>query len=450
MCPLLTETADGDDDSDLAADRAAAEVIDTMAINIPKQVFPPIFEFASLNFCHSNPKFREASVTSLGVVSEGCFEMLKEKLEHVLHIVLGALKDQEQMVRGAASFALGQFAEHLQPEILSHYENVLPCILNALEDPSDEVKVTCVVAVAIGLYVCYQGFALDFSELREYTHGFFSNMAEILDDAFTQFVVIKVCNFDLYRSVRAVYIGPPGYQYADRLLSGSTVTIDRRQLILVVRLREKRGRRRRRGKEERRREEDLSPRHPRPRADDSSAGRKIEAIYFNCYTVNPYGSQCEVSQKNKGKFLSITYILSSDIPRIAEATLTLLREESSCQQVESDCDADDGDVDHDEVLMDAVSDLLPAFAKAMGSHFEPVFAKLFDPLMKFAILPLVPEVVNISAQVIASPAESEEVKNRIGMAISHLISVYGNQMQPVMAALAPAHANALAAYLSKR
>lgn len=142
MCPLLTEATDGDEDSDLAADRAAAEVIDTMAINIPKHVFPPIFEFASLNFQHNNPKFREASVTALGVISEGCFEFLKNKLEHVLHIVLGALKDQEQMVRGAASFALGQFAEHLQPEILSHYESVLPCILNALEDPSEEVKVT--------------------------------------------------------------------------------------------------------------------------------------------------------------------------------------------------------------------------------------------------------------------------------------------------------------------
>jgi HEAT repeat protein len=54
---------------------------------------------------------------------------------------LGALRDPEQMVRGAASFALGQFAEHLQPEIVSHYGSVLPCILNALEDASDEVKV---------------------------------------------------------------------------------------------------------------------------------------------------------------------------------------------------------------------------------------------------------------------------------------------------------------------
>lgn len=140
MCPLLAESH-GDEDDDLAADRAAAEVIDTMALNLSKHVFPPVFEFSSLSIHSINPKFREASVTALGVISEGCFELMKSKLEPILHMVLGALKDQEEMVRGAASFALGQFAEHLQPEIISHYETVLPCILNALEDVSEEVKV---------------------------------------------------------------------------------------------------------------------------------------------------------------------------------------------------------------------------------------------------------------------------------------------------------------------
>lgn len=139
MCPLLAESSDVDDD--LASDRAAAEVIDTMALNLSKHVFPPVLEFASLSSQSANPKFREASVTSLGVISEGCADHVKSKLEPVLHIVLGALRDPEQMVRGAASFALGQFAEHLQPEIVSLYESVLPCILNALEDSSDEVKV---------------------------------------------------------------------------------------------------------------------------------------------------------------------------------------------------------------------------------------------------------------------------------------------------------------------
>lgn len=151
MCPLLTEAPPEDDDSDLAADRAAAEVIDTMALNLPKHVFPPVFEFSSLSFRHVNPKFREAAVTALGVISEGCSELLKNRLENVLQITLAALTDQEQMVRGAASFALGQFAEYLQPEIISHYESVLPCILNALEDVSDEVKVTFIGNSYIGI-----------------------------------------------------------------------------------------------------------------------------------------------------------------------------------------------------------------------------------------------------------------------------------------------------------
>lgn len=141
MCALLAESSDQEDDDDLAPDRAAAEVIDTLAMTIPKHVFHPVFEFASMHSQSPNLKYREASVTALGVISEGCFDLMKNKLDPVLTMVLGALRDPEQMVRGAASFALGQFAEHLQPEILSHYQSVLPCVLNAIEDTSEEVKV---------------------------------------------------------------------------------------------------------------------------------------------------------------------------------------------------------------------------------------------------------------------------------------------------------------------
>jgi hypothetical protein len=71
--------------------------------------------------------------------------------------------------------------------------------------------------------------------------------------------------------------------------------------------------------------------------------------------------------------------------RLVDATLVLLKEESACQQLEDDSDMEDDDTEHDEVLMDAVSDILPAFAESMGSHFAPIFAKLFEPLMKFAV-----------------------------------------------------------------
>lgn len=73
------------------------------------------------------------------------------------------------------------------------------------------------------------------------------------------------------------------------------------------------------------------------------------------------------------------------MPQLVDATLVLLREESACQQTESDSEIDDDDAEHDEVLMDAVSDLLPSFAKSMGPHFAPIFAKLFEPFMKFAV-----------------------------------------------------------------
>lgn len=286
------------------------------------------------------------------------------------------------------------------------------------------------------------------------------------------------------------------------------------------------------------------------------------------------------------------------MPQLVEATLVLLREESACQQIESDSDMDD-DAEHDEVLMDAVSDLIPAFAKSMGSHFEHIFAKLYEPFMKFArasrppqdrtmvvaclaevaqdmgapisayvdrvmplvlkelasseatnrrnaafcvgelcknggeptlkyygdvlrglyplfgesepddavrdnaagavarmimvhpesiplnqvlpvflkvlplkedheesravyscvcnlvissnpqILPLVPELVNLFAQVAVSPVETSEVKAIVGATFSHLLSLYGQQMQPILSNLPPAHANALAAISPK-
>lgn len=79
------------------------------------------------------------------------------------------------------------------------------------------------------------------------------------------------------------------------------------------------------------------------------------------------------------------FTLLSDLSQLVDATSLLLQEKSSCQQIESDSEIDDVDSAHDEVLMDAVSDLLPAFAKSMGAQFAPIFAQLFEPLMKFAV-----------------------------------------------------------------
>ncbi|KAK6911106.1 Importin-beta, N-terminal domain [Dillenia turbinata] len=725
MCPLLAESSNGDQDDDLAPDRAAAEVIDTMALNLSKQVFTPVFEFASLSNRNANPKFREASVTALGVISEGCLELMKDKLEPVLQIVLEALRDPEQMVRGAASFALGQFAEHLQPEIISHYESVLPCILNSLGDASDEVKEklyyalaafcenmgeeilpfidplmgkllaalqnsprnlqeTCmsaigsvaaaaeqafvpyaervlelmknfmvltddedlrararatelvgIIAMSVGrmrmesilppyIEAAITGFGLEFSELREYTHGFFSNLAEIMDDGFTQYLPHVVplafasCNMD---DGSAVDIddsdGDDNVSGFGGVSSDDEAHDEPRVRNISIRtgvLDEKAAATQALGLFALHTKSSFAPylveslkilvRHSGYFHEDVRLQAIIDSV-MNIYikTMTEDDDKEVVAQacmsvadiiKDFGHMAVQPYM-----PQIVEATLVLLREESACQQIESDSDMDENDVGHDEVLMDAVSDLLPALAKSMGPQFAPIFSNLFEPLIKFArssrppqdrtmvvaclaevaqdmgspisgyidtvmpfvlkelasseatnrrnaafcvgelcknggdsslkyygdvlrglyplfgdsepddavrdnaagaisrmimvhpeaiplnqvlpvflkvlplkedreesmavyscvcnlilssnpqILSLVPQLVNLFAQVVVSPDETTEVKAQVGRAFSHLISLYGQQMQPILSNLSPAQANALAAFASK-
>ncbi|KAL2904211.1 putative importin subunit beta-4 [Bienertia sinuspersici] len=751
ICPMLAESSDRDDDEDLAPDRAAAEVMDTMSLNLPKQVFPPVFEFASISCQNVDPKFREAAVTALGVVSEGCLDLVKSNMKPVLHIVLGSLRDPEQMVRGAASFALGQFAEYLQPEIISHYESVLPCILNALEDASNEVKEksyyalaafcenmgeeilsfidplmgkllaalqnsprnlqeTCmsaigsvasaaeqaflpyaervlelmknfmvltndedlrsraratelvgIVAMSLGrermepilppyIEAALAGFTLEYSELREYTHGFFSNVAEILDDGFVKYLphvvplAFSSCNLDDGSAVDVDESdgdeqanGFGGVSSDDeahdeprvRNISVRTGVLDEKAAatqalglfalhtrsfyspyleetikILV----------RHSGyfHEDVRLQAIISLKNLliaaqaifQGHADGSAKAKEFLDTVLNIYikTMTEDDDKEVVAQacmaiadviKDTGYSAIEAYM-----PQVVDATLALLNEQSVCQQIESDSDVDEDDIAHDEVLMDAVSDLLPAFAKSMGPHFAPILGKLFSPLMKFAkasrppqdrtmvvatlaevaqnmgpsiasyvdvkllavvplvlkelassdatnrrnaafcvgefcrngsevalkfygeilrglhplfgesepdnavrdnaagavarmimvhpeaipldqvlpvflkalpikedheestavyscvcnlvssshpqILSLVPDLVNLFAQVALSPVETSEVKALIGRAFSHLISIYGNQMQPIVSSLSPAHANALA------
>lgn len=752
MCPLLAESTDRDEDDDLASDRAAAEVIDTMALNLSKFVLPPVFEFASINSQNANPKFREASVTALGVISEGCMEWMKNKLDSVLHIVLGALRDPEQMVRGAAAFALGQFAEHLQPEIISHYESVLPCILNALEDASDEVKEksyyalaafceemgeeilpfldplmvkllnalqnsprnlqeTCmsaigsvasaaeqafipyaervlelmkifmvltsdedlrsraratelvgIVAMSVGrarmepilppyIEAAISGFGLEFSELREYTHGFFSNIAEILEEGFAQYLphivplVFNSCNLD---DGSAVDIddsdgdeninGFGGVSSDDeahdeprvRNISIRTGVLDEKaaatQALGMFALHTKNSyapyldeslkilvKHSTYFHEDVRLQAIIALKHILIAAQAACQGHsegmtKIKEVLdtvMNIYlkTMNDDDDKEVVAHACTSVadiIRDFGYMaLEPYMSKLVESTLLMLREQSVCQQVESDSDDEEDDTEHDEVLMDAVSDILPALAKVMGSSFAPVFAKLFEPLMKFAkasrplqdrtmvvaclaevaqemgppiadyvdvvmplvlkemaspeatnrrnaafcvgelcknggecalkyysdvlrglyplfgesepdnavrdnaagavarmimvhpesiplnqvlpvflkvlplkedheesmavyscicnlvlssnpqILSLVPELVNLFAQVAGSPIETPDVKALIGRAFSHLISLYGHQMQPLLANLSPALANALAAIAPK-
>ncbi|XP_031497827.1 uncharacterized protein LOC116262518 [Nymphaea colorata] len=538
MCPLLAETNHEDEDDDFSADRAAAEVIDTMAMNLPrKHVFPPVFEFASLSFQNANPKLREASVTALGVISEGCFEMMKNRLEPVLEIVLAALKDPEQIVRGAASFALGQFAEYLQPDIVSHYEIVLPCILNSLTDTSDAVQeksyyalaafcenmgeeirpyldplmmrllealqtnsrklqemcmsaigsvaaaaeqafipyaerllelmkffmvltkdedlcsrarateLVGIIAMAVGrakmepilppfIEAAISGFALEFSELREYTHGFFSNIAELLDDGFTQYLphvmplAVASCNLDDGSALDIDETDDEGNENGFISISSDNEDNDEPRVrhisIRTGVLDEKAAATQAIGLFALHTKSSFTPyfdevlkiliKHAGYFHEDVRLQAIISLQHIFTATQAAFPALNSLSAESKHVLdtvmniylrtlkedddkevvaqtcTSIVEIVNSCgyapiecyMPHLVETTLALLREETACQQLDSDSDIDENDVEHDDALMDAVFDILPAFAKCMGPQFESIFSTFYQPLMKFA------------------------------------------------------------------
>lgn len=83
---------------------------------------------------------RAAAMMVCAVLAEGCSEALRKRLPQVLPLLLAALQDPEGDVRGVAAFALGQFSEYLQPEILEHYQEVMPGVFRLLGDPNHDVQ----------------------------------------------------------------------------------------------------------------------------------------------------------------------------------------------------------------------------------------------------------------------------------------------------------------------
>lgn len=68
---------------------------------------------------------------------------------------------------------------------------------------------------------------------------------------------------------------------------------------------------------------------------------------------------------------------------VNELLVNFLQEKGECQRFAEGDEDDQEELDHDEVLIDSVTDLVAAMAKAKGPAFAPVFQHMFRPLMAF-------------------------------------------------------------------
>ncbi|KAG2492093.1 hypothetical protein HYH03_009587 [Edaphochlamys debaryana] len=136
---------DPEDDGTLPPSKLATQALDAVALHLPPpSVFPAVMAFAREALASPQPPHREAALTALAVIFEGCAEPLRKRLKDVMPLLLAGLRDPEAGVRGAAAFALGMAAEFLQPEIVEYYKEVLPLLFPLMaEGNPDLCERTC-------------------------------------------------------------------------------------------------------------------------------------------------------------------------------------------------------------------------------------------------------------------------------------------------------------------
>lgn len=94
----------------------ATQTLDLIALNIPpEKVVPYLLTRVEPALQGQDIYAQKAAYLAMAVLAEGCADHIRTKyLESFLKCIYDGIRNPNVVVRNAAFFALGQFAEHLQ------------------------------------------------------------------------------------------------------------------------------------------------------------------------------------------------------------------------------------------------------------------------------------------------------------------------------------------------
>lgn len=138
------ENGDGGDDCNdeeyfVGADEtnprtSATQTMDLLALHVPpEKLIPPLLALIEPALKGADPLYKKAAYLSMAVIAEGCSETICSKyIRPFLDCIKVGIVEQNPIVRNAALFALGQFSEHLQPDISKYADEILPILFEFL------------------------------------------------------------------------------------------------------------------------------------------------------------------------------------------------------------------------------------------------------------------------------------------------------------------------------
>ena len=112
-----------------------------MALHLPpEKIMPPVLKLVEGAMVSTDPYTRKAGLVCLAVVSEGCSDYIRHKhLKAFLELAYKSVQDENQVVRNAALFALGQFAEYFQPDISKFAAELFPLLFDQMSRSSANI-----------------------------------------------------------------------------------------------------------------------------------------------------------------------------------------------------------------------------------------------------------------------------------------------------------------------
>lgn len=120
----------------------ATQTMDVLALNLPpKQLIPSLLSILEAALQSDNAYRKKASFLCIAVIAEGCSEAICSKyIRPLLDCIKMGIVETNPIIRNAALFALGQFSEHLQPEISQYAEEILPILFQFLQELINQIR----------------------------------------------------------------------------------------------------------------------------------------------------------------------------------------------------------------------------------------------------------------------------------------------------------------------
>eukprot|EP01028_Stygiella_incarcerata_P009269 TRINITY_DN4363_c0_g1_i1.p1 TRINITY_DN4363_c0_g1~~TRINITY_DN4363_c0_g1_i1.p1 ORF type:complete len:1062 (-),score=298.27 TRINITY_DN4363_c0_g1_i1:84-3269(-) len=133
VCFTLMREPSVDVFHDSVSSRYGTHCLHQTSSHLPnKYVFPVLYNTCMSSIRAEDIFTRIASLSGLGIAAETCQEEMCDHIADAVQAVVESFGHPDPQVKEAACFAMAQYAEYLQPDVLNFHEAVLPSLIPVL------------------------------------------------------------------------------------------------------------------------------------------------------------------------------------------------------------------------------------------------------------------------------------------------------------------------------